>query len=83
MKFWKVTINELQGSEIVETYNGIAEDATQAVDSAMKCARRDRQETIDTLVAEEKLTPEEVAEEQQAELYASEVTVISEVEFGI
>jgi hypothetical protein len=82
MKIWSVRINELSSDEFLDTYRGIAEDAKQAVQLAMERAREDIVAAIKEVAESESLTAEELAAEKQVELYASEVNMIGDVEFG-
>ncbi len=82
-RIWKVTINSLGDNQPLDTYQGVAHNANQAVKRAMECARADRIAAIKEIAENEQLTADEIAEEKQVELYASEVVLVSDVEFGI
>ncbi len=72
---------------MVDTYTGIAPDAKQAEKTDIKLARRDTIAAVDELVVDGKIEPGDVAESRMeaevSEFYASEVVLISDVEFGL
>ena len=83
MKIWKITIVALEDDAIIDTYRGIAQDARQAESLAMERAISDRNAAIDELATTHKMSSDEITEEKQGELYASEITFVCDVEFGI
>ena len=82
MKIWKVAINLLEDDQPLDTYYGVAQNAKQAVELATERAHHDSIATTENLAESHPLTAEEIATETQLELYASEVILINNVEFG-
>ncbi len=83
MKLWKVTINQLDDDQPLDTYWGVAQNAKQAVELARERAHLDSIAAVKELAESESLSAEEIAAETQVELYASEVVLIGDVEFGM
>lgn len=83
MKIWKVTICNSEDDVQVDTYRGISQDARQAIASAISLALADTNAAINELVECEQMTTDEVSKAIPSEFYASEVSVISDVEFGL
>ena len=87
MKMWKVAINLLEDDQPLDTYYGVAQDAKQAVELAKERVCVDRVADVRQAAESESMSDEEIATEiateTQLELYASEVVLIGDVEFGI
>ncbi len=83
MKFWKVTINQVEDDQPLDTYHGVARNALQAIELAKGQACSDRVAAFKQVAESLSMSDEEVVAETQLDLYASEVLLVGDVEFGI
>ena len=84
MKIWNVTLKTVEGDFEEEKYCGIAENFDDAVKEAKKLAHIANHDALNALVENNEISAKEMCEAvDKTAFYASEITMISKVDFGL
>ncbi len=83
MKIWNVKIRTVELDLEVGECWGLAKDAYEVVELAIQHTHEDNANEVKEAVKNGSITKDEGKDETIGQVYASEVTMISEVDFGL